>query len=929
MASSSKELLPRTRHEAIKEWQTKTHPEAEATTKADIASLYDGLLSFLRLALKELESCDPRPDYVPSLEKSVATLFFWGRDLEVPQGELDLTLQYSHRLRDTVLTLLVSLGDLLSHGLVRIVPSSKKRKALLAKSNIARSTEQARSILEEPLEAACYDDYDVADLCSTLQTKIESLNVLSASLETPADDEADDEEVRQWEEREDRSAHEYFVDLVRSRFPSADRLLTLKLGQANWARYNHVNHVQALRDVVVSAPGPTPEAGPENAKSEFHDSGIGSSASGEVAQPKYAATVVSSRAEASHKRMPPLPADGRAGKPFLCEFCNKKIRVQRTKHWKNHIFEDICAYTCIFNDCSFNGTWFKDRVAMTDHLEVNHKINETTTRQACPLCLENIDGGLTVIALHFSRHMEEIALRVIPQGADSDESSNESDDDSSQPGNDTPSIQPVAASEVRYTRIRPLEFAKRGLKVYDCECGKSYTRAESLRRHKKNHASGKLDKAVVYKHICSFPDCGKSFTREDNLKAHKRRQHGEMESKAPIQEASGTIVEPPNPVSYPMEPWIPAGPQFDTNNPFIVNPEWRGPFDQHGQSLYTPYKNGVILLEPDQNEPDQNEPDQNFYTPNSPSGLALFGQHEPGNDAPVDSFSPLDDKFYAKEQSGSLWPPDHIFNHQNFGPHGHIPLEASSQEYSYDPSDHTHQANTPQRDYSNGQPGQFQPRPISPKFHLYDGVNYGSRRTVMMDPPPLETHETHSTRYTWNSEIQTSTFLPNYTGPSQFERPPSPAIGSSSNRLKSSPFQLDFRRAPSSPYYQPAKRDLAWYRTHQEAVFNKFEREPRPAPAIIPASPAASPPPAQHRISSPFSFPASLDASPPPAQHRIPSPFSFPASLDASPRPARDRAPSPPSPPPAEPQEDAFVRCRCKRKEDDRNKVRCEICGLW
>lgn len=46
----------------------------------------------------------------------MAALHFWGLDFGVSHGKLDMTLQYSPRLRDTVLTVLVSVGDLLSIG---------------------------------------------------------------------------------------------------------------------------------------------------------------------------------------------------------------------------------------------------------------------------------------------------------------------------------------------------------------------------------------------------------------------------------------------------------------------------------------------------------------------------------------------------------------------------------------------------------------------------------------------------------------------------------------------------------------------------------------------------------------------------------------------------------------------------------------------
>ncbi|KAL6161437.1 hypothetical protein ACJQWK_08714 [Exserohilum turcicum] len=74
---------------------------------------------------------------------------------------------------------------------------------------------------------------------------------------------------------------------------------------------------------------------------------------------------------------------------------------------------------------------------------------------------------------------------------------------------------------VHYTKTGRVSKAKKGLKVHKCDvCGKSYTRAEHLRRHKRNHAP---DDALV----CEVSGCGKMFHRMDLLVRHQER-HNEM-----------------------------------------------------------------------------------------------------------------------------------------------------------------------------------------------------------------------------------------------------------------------------------------------------------------------------------------------------------------------------------------------------------------
>jgi hypothetical protein len=69
-------------------------------------------------------------------------------------------------------------------------------------------------------------------------------------------------------------------------------------------------------------------------------------------------------------------------------------------------------------------------------------------------------------------------------------------------------------ARVAYTRTGRISKAKTGLKVHNCACGRSYTRAEHLRRHQKNHAQ---EDALV----CDI--CGKVFYRLDLLERHMER----------------------------------------------------------------------------------------------------------------------------------------------------------------------------------------------------------------------------------------------------------------------------------------------------------------------------------------------------------------------------------------------------------------------
>ncbi|KAF3035333.1 hypothetical protein E8E12_006065 [Didymella heteroderae] len=92
-------------------------------------------------------------------------------------------------------------------------------------------------------------------------------------------------------------------------------------------------------------------------------------------------------------------------------------------------------------------------------------------------------------------------------------------------------------STVNYTKTGRVSKAKKGLK--------SYTRAEHLRRHQRNHAQeGGM--------VCKFPDCGKTFFRSDLLQRHEERHNelGGNVSRQPSVSSSEHSAHP-SPMSVP------------------------------------------------------------------------------------------------------------------------------------------------------------------------------------------------------------------------------------------------------------------------------------------------------------------------------------------------------------------------------------------
>lgn len=108
---------PRNSNEEITIWQTKSYSKDEVGVSSGIiGSLFDAIISCFQGVLHELIQRSPEPAFYVSLEKNAAALLFWGSHHSVSQGDLDRTLQHSQVVRDMVLLVLISIGDILSQS---------------------------------------------------------------------------------------------------------------------------------------------------------------------------------------------------------------------------------------------------------------------------------------------------------------------------------------------------------------------------------------------------------------------------------------------------------------------------------------------------------------------------------------------------------------------------------------------------------------------------------------------------------------------------------------------------------------------------------------------------------------------------------------------------------------------------------------------
>ncbi|KAH4006804.1 hypothetical protein HBI13_234900 [Parastagonospora nodorum] len=395
----------------------------ELHDQGPIASLSRPLMETLGLLLIDVRMNPDVPQYCGPLESSCAALFFWIDDLGMSRGRLDDMLQNSLQLRDTCLAVLVSISRFVSTSLILLISSEHRQREVLQSTGISISLEQIMNMIEYQQHQYTHrPEQDAESLCQTLRMKIDTLIMLAPTLASPAEEFFDDEEPRVIQDIGEYLPEQAYANSISQNFPLAALAIVSQLGKLNWKRYNHMIHLQQetveqeLRTTVM-----------EKARTIFHDSGLGVSlpAQSEVGLniAESAPSVVSHRAQASHKRVPQLPAKARSGETFACEICNKQVRFKQTKAWKKHVFDDILAYSCFFAECSDTHVFYENSDALMTHLQDDHGMDVQVLDVTCPLCVQFTSGDRDILSLHIARHMEEVALAILPTGVDSDEES--------------------------------------------------------------------------------------------------------------------------------------------------------------------------------------------------------------------------------------------------------------------------------------------------------------------------------------------------------------------------------------------------------------------------------------------------------------------------------------------------------------------------
>ncbi|KAJ6084997.1 hypothetical protein N7499_004626 [Penicillium canescens] len=124
--------------------------------------------------------------------------------------------------------------------------------------------------------------------------------------------------------------------------------------------------------------------------------------------------------------IPPLPKEGAGKTPFECPYCFLIISVRDTRAWARHIFRDLMPYVCIFPGCS--GKLYESRRQWYAHVENAHGDSMSFPKFVCPICKDSFSTAM--YERHVSRHLEELALFLLPRPVDKEDSDEDTDEES-------------------------------------------------------------------------------------------------------------------------------------------------------------------------------------------------------------------------------------------------------------------------------------------------------------------------------------------------------------------------------------------------------------------------------------------------------------------------------------------------------------------
>ena len=153
-----------------------------------------------------------------------------------------------------------------------------------------------------------------------------------------------------------------------------------------------------------------------------------------ISRTSYAPTLLSG----GNVAIPPPPKSSLGGMPFECPFCFYLIIIHGTRSWSRHVFQDLQPYICIASTCATPDKLYPTRHEWLHHSNMAHPTatmdhgisKKSKDSTACPLCKDEVEFGKQYDR-HLARHLQELALFILPGSEEDSEFGEDQDAESS------------------------------------------------------------------------------------------------------------------------------------------------------------------------------------------------------------------------------------------------------------------------------------------------------------------------------------------------------------------------------------------------------------------------------------------------------------------------------------------------------------------
>lgn len=373
-------------------------------------------------------------------EDELGRLRIWAANIgahQTGQSSLDFRLRDASHVREQIVKLL--------QGLLRKLQDARD---VLAEDEESEDEGDADDFMDEEDPKT-----EIQELQASLATTLDCLFQMSMLVRKPAQ-----HDVHLGSKRADVAAFEPFdYNHVREKYPRADDTLVKRLGKAitrrrKYLRYRERHAIKLRQGIDNFDPGAREFQGvyegetrkegttsfmSDTVATDFQHPNIdfddNTSETG-ISQTSYAPTLLSG----GNIAIPPPPKTSLGGNPFECPYCFYLVTVHGTRSWNKHVFQDLQPYICIAPTCATPDKLYTTRHEWIHHSDMVHRaatMDDGTPKEdqgfaACPLCIEEIEPGKQYHR-HLARHLQELALFILPGGEENSDVSEDQDAESS------------------------------------------------------------------------------------------------------------------------------------------------------------------------------------------------------------------------------------------------------------------------------------------------------------------------------------------------------------------------------------------------------------------------------------------------------------------------------------------------------------------